>query len=187
MPVTAINPGFILGPRFFKLSESVRQVADFVNRGMPFYFDGGFPVVDAEDVANGALLGMAKGRASERYIVGGDNLTVKQLYDLIAQFTGVRSPGFRAPVPVVRVIATLLEVAGKVTGTRPLMDRNMVDEFAGKWGYQQSTKAAQELGYTWRSASEVVRRTVAWLVDHGFVSERRQRALVLHHSLRGAY
>src|SRR5207249_64122 len=99
LPVMAINPGFILGPRFFKLSESVRQVADFVNRGMPFYFDGGFPVVDVEDVATGALLAMEKGRAGERYIVAGENVSVKGLYDVLGELTGVRSPTLRAPVP----------------------------------------------------------------------------------------
>ncbi|TMA36706.1 MAG: NAD-dependent epimerase/dehydratase family protein, partial [Deltaproteobacteria bacterium] len=167
VPVVAINPGFILGPRFFKLSESVRQVADFVNRGMPFYFDGGFPVVDVEDVAQGAVLGLEKGRAGERYIVAGENVTVKQLYDLIAEFTGMRAPRLRAPVPVVRAIATVLELGGKLTGTRPLMDRNLVDEFAGRYGFMHSAKAERELGYTWRPAREVVRRTVAWLVDRG--------------------
>ena len=187
LPVIAINPGFILGPRFFKLSESVRQVADFVNRGMPFYFDGGFPVVDVEDVAQGAILALERGRAGERYIVGGENITVKQLYELIAELTGMRAPAVRAPVPVVRALATVLELAGTITGTRPLMDRNMVDEFAGRYGFQHSTRAARELGYTWRPAREVVRRTVAWLVDRGFVSERRRRALTLHPSLHGAY
>ena len=187
LPVIAINPGFILGPRFFKLSESVRQVADFVNRGMPFYFDGGFPVVDVEDVAQGAILALERGRAGERYIVGGENITVKQLYELIAEFTGMRAPAVRAPVPVVRALATVLELAGTITGTRPLMDRNMVDEFAGRYGFLHSTRAARELGYTWRPAREVVRRTVAWLVDRGFVSERRRRALTLHPSLHGAY
>src|SRR5207244_6709189 len=116
-PVMAINPCFILGPRFFKLSESVRQVADFVNRGMPFYFDGGFPVVDVEDVAQGAILALEKGRAGERYIVGGENVTVLRLYELIAEFTGMRAPALRAPVPVVRTLATVLELAGKITGT----------------------------------------------------------------------
>jgi len=61
--VTAINPGLILGPRFWKVSESTRQVVDFLNQGMPVYFDGGFGVVDVEDVANGAMLGMNKAAA----------------------------------------------------------------------------------------------------------------------------
>ena len=170
-----------------KLSESVRQVADFVNRGMPFYFDAGFPVVDVEDVAQSAILALEKGRAGEHYVVGGENVTVKQPYDLIAELTGMRAPAMRAPVPAVRTIATVLELAGRLTGTRPLMDRNMVDEFAGRYGFMHSAKAERELGYTWRPARHVVRRTVAWLVDRGFVSARRRQALTSHPSLRGAY
>src|SRR5438445_12207851 len=52
----------------------------------------------------------------------------------------------RAPVPAVRTIATVLELAGRLTGTRPLMDRNMVDEFAGRYGFMHSAKAERELG-----------------------------------------
>ena len=77
-PVTAINPGLILGPRFWKPSESIRQVLDFLNNGVPVYFDGGFGVVDVEDVATGALLAMDKGAIGERYILSGENVTVKQ-------------------------------------------------------------------------------------------------------------
>src|SRR5262249_35553154 len=155
--------------------------------GMPFYFDGGFPVVDVEDVARGALLAMDKGRDGERYVVGGDNVTVKELYELIARCTGLQAPTLRAPVPVVRAIATVPERGGRPPGTRPLMDRSRVDEFAGRYGYQSSAKAAAELGYTWRPAREVVRRTIAWLVDHGFVTERRRRTLALDPSVREAY
>lgn len=187
LPLTAINPGFILGPRFWKLSESVRQVADFLNRGMPAYFDGGFGVVDVEDVAQGALLAMERGRSGERYIVSGDNVTVKQLFDLIAEASGLPAPARKAPVPVIRALATVLELWGRLTGTRPMIDRSQVDEFAGTYAYYDWSKAARELGYTARPARDVARRTVAWLIDHGFVDERRQRLLAPHPSLKGAY
>src|SRR5213076_478350 len=143
LPVTSIHPGFVLGPRFWKPSESVHQVEQFLNHGSPIYFDGGFGVVDVEDVARGAILAMDKGRAGERYLLSGENVTVKGLFD-----------------------------------------RSQVDEFAGKYGYFDSGKAERELGYTYLPARETVRRTIAWLVARGFVSERRQRALRLDPSLR---
>jgi dihydroflavonol-4-reductase len=187
LPITAINPGFILGPRFWKLSESVRQIADFLNRGMPVYFDGGFGVVDVEDVAQGALLAMDKGRDGERYLVSGDNVTVKQLFDLVGEASGLPSPSRKVPVAVMRVLATVLELVGRVTGTRPLIDRSQVDEFAGTYAYYDCAKAQRELGFHARPARDVARRTVAWLIDHGFVDERRQRLLAPHPSLRAAY
>ena len=162
----------------------MRQVADFVNQSVPIYFDGGFGTVDVEDVARGALLAMDKGRDGERYILSGENVTVKRLFDLIAEFTGLRAPTIRVPIPVLRVLALGMELAGKLTGTRPQIDRSQVDEFAGTYGYVDPSKAERELGFTYRSARETVRRTVVWLIDQGFISEKRQRVLTLHPSLR---
>ena len=67
-----------------------------------------------------------------------------------------------------------------------MIDRSQVDEFAGKYAYFSSAKAARELGYTFLSARETVRRTLAWIVERGLVTERRQRLLRLDPSLRGA-
>ena len=184
LPVTSINPGFILGPRFWKPSESVRQVEQFVNHGMPVWFEGGFGVVDVEDVARGAIFAMEKGRAVERYILSGENVTVKGLFDLLAELTGLPAPRVKLPVGVMRVRAAAMEMASKVTGTRPMLDRSQVDEFGGKYAYVDSGKAERELGYTYLPARETVRRTIAWLVARGFVSERRQRVLRLDPSLR---
>jgi dihydroflavonol-4-reductase len=187
LAVTMVNPGLILGPRFYKLSESVRQIADFVNHGAPVYFDGGFGVVDVEDVARGAILAMEKGRAGERYILSGDDVTVKQTFDICAELTGVKSPTLRVPVGILRIMAGTMELVSKLTGSRPLIDRSQVDEFAGKYGYLDSSKAQRELGYEWRSARDTLRRTIAWLVDQGFVTEKRRAALRLHPELQGAY
>src|SRR5438128_4867538 len=109
LAVTSIHPGLILGPRFWKPSESVAQIVQFVNRGAPVYFDGGFSVVDVEDVARGAILAMEKGRSGEKYILAGENVTVKQLFDLMAELTGLTAPAVKLPVGAVRVIAALLE------------------------------------------------------------------------------
>ena len=179
LAVVTVLPGFILGPRFWKLSESVNQVAQFLNDGAPLYFDGGVGVVDVEDIAHGELLAMDKGRPGERYILSGENVTVKQLFDLMADASGLKAPTFRAPLPLLRVLAGGLELAGKLTGKRTVIDRSQVDEFAGRWLYFDSRKADRELGYTYRPARETVGRTVAWLVDRGFVTEKRRHALHL--------
>ncbi|HYR96752.1 MAG TPA: NAD-dependent epimerase/dehydratase family protein [Candidatus Binatus sp.] len=186
LPMTSIHPGLILGPRFWKPSESVAQIVQFVNQGAPVYFDGGFSVVDVDDVARGAILAMDKGRSGERYILAGDNITVKQLFDLMAELTGLKAPSIKLPVPVIRALAAGMELVSKLTGSRPMLDRSQVDEFGGKYAYFDSTKAKRELGYTFLSARETVRRTIAWIVERGMVSERRQRLLQLDPSLRGA-
>jgi len=187
LPLCSTHPGLILGPRFYKLSESVRQVSDFLNHGAPLYFEGGFSVVDVEDVARGSLQAMERGRDGERYILAGDNLTVKELFDLLADLTGLKAPTIKAPVGLVRAIASVMELASRATGKRPMLDRSQVDEFAGKYGYFDSSKAKRELGYTHLSARDTLRRTVAWLIDHGFVAEKRRRAMKLDPSLANAY
>jgi dihydroflavonol-4-reductase len=185
--VTAVNPGLILGPRFWKPSESTRQVLDFLNTGMPVYFDGGFGVVDVEDVATGAVLGMDKGANGERYILSGENVTVKQLFDLVAEAAGIPAPSWKIPVVALRAIATGLEAVSWVTGWRPLLDRNQVDEFAGLYAYLDPGKAERDLGFTWRNARDTARRTVAWAIDRGFVPDGRLAALRPDPSLHGAY
>jgi dihydroflavonol-4-reductase len=176
LPVTAVNPGFILGPRFWKPSESTRQIVDFLNHGMPVYFEGGFGTVDVEDVARGALLAMERGRDGERYIVSGENVRVKALMDLASEYSGVPAPRVKLPLPVFRAVATVLELGGKLTGTRPMIDRAQVDEFGGTWAYYDSSKAERELGYTWRDARETVRRTVEWAYSRRFAAPRRTSA-----------
>jgi len=183
LAMTSIHPGLILGPGFWKPSESVAQIVQFVNQGAPVYFDGGFSVVDVHDVARGAILAMEKGRRSERYILAGDNITVKELFDLMAELTGLRAPSVKLPVPVMRGLAGVMELVSGLTGRRPMIDRSQVDEFGGKWAYFDCAKAKRELGYTHLSARETIRRTLAWIIERGFVPERRRRALQLHPSL----
>jgi dihydroflavonol-4-reductase len=72
-----------------------------------------------------------------------------------------------------------MELVARLTGARPMLDRSQVDEFAGKYAYFSSAKAARELGYTFRPARATLVRTISWLVDRGFVPERRRQALRL--------
>ncbi len=187
LAMSTIHPGLILGPRFFKVSESVKQIADFVNQGAPAYFDGGFDIVDVEDVARCSLLAMEKGGDRERYIASGEHMTIKHAFETLGELTGLKAPSLRLPTPVLRVAAGLMEIGAKVTGGRPMLDRHQVDEFAGKFSYFDSGKAERELGYTYLPARTVLARTVAWLVDRGFVEEKRKAVLQLDPSLKGAY
>jgi hypothetical protein len=93
----------------------------------------------------------------------------------------------KAPVAVVGWIAGAMALGSKLTGSRPMLDRSQVDEFAGHYGYFSSAKAERELGYRYLSARETLARTVAWLIDHGFVAEKRLRLLKRHPSLANAY
>ena len=144
---------------------------------MPIYFDGGFGVVDVEDVATGAVLAMDKGASGERYILSGENMTVKQLFDLVAEAAGVPPRRGTSRWSCCAPSRPGSRPSAGSTGWRPLLDRNQVDEFAGHYGYLDPGKAERELGFTWRNARDTIRRTVAWAIDRGFVADARRASL----------
>jgi hypothetical protein len=109
-----------------------------------------------------------------------------QLFDIMAELTGLRTPSIKLPVGVLRVIAAGMELVSRVTGRRPMIDPSHVDEFGGRYAYFDSSKAVRELGYSFLSAREIVRRTIAWIVERGFVTEQRRRALRLDASVGAA-
>ena len=139
-----------------------------------------------DDVARCSLLAMEKGGDRKRYIASGEHVTIKAAFETLAGLTGLKAPTLRLPTPVLRFAAGLMELGAKLTGSRPMLDRSQVDEFAGKFSYFDSGKAERELGYTYMPARQVLARTVAWLVDRGFVEEKRKAALRLDPSLKGA-
>ncbi len=107
--LVVVLPGFVLGPHFYSLNPSVRQVKSFLDPGMPFYFEGGFSIVDVRDVARGCLLAEELGRNGERYILAGENATTRTLLELLAEITGVPSPRWKASVGFMRLLAAAME------------------------------------------------------------------------------
>lgn len=174
-----VLPGFVLGPHFYSLNPSVLQVKNFIDPGMPLYFEGGFSIVDVRDVARGCLLAEELGRSGERYILAGENATIRTLLELLAQITGLPSPRWKAPVGFVRSLASLIELLARVVPFEPPITRSAVQEFGGCYASFDSSKAQQELGYTFRPKEETIYDTVCWLLETGFVRESRKRKVKL--------
>jgi dihydroflavonol-4-reductase len=158
-----VNPTLVLGPGDYRLTPSNAIVKQAMFKGSPFYYDGGANVVDVEDVATGHLLAEEKGRAGERYILGGDNITIAEMLGTIARLSGHRPPRFRAGRRSGLVAGLLLEMVSKLTGKPPLFTRRHARTYFGRYGYYDVSKAERELGYTHRPYQEVLTRTVAWL------------------------
>jgi hypothetical protein len=112
---------------------------------------------------------------------------VKGLFDILAELTGLKSPTIKLPFPVLRLIAGGMELASKVTGTRPMLDRTRSTSSPASTASSAATKAKRELGYTYLSARDTLRRTVAWLIDAASSPRSGLQALRPHPSLRGAY
>jgi dihydroflavonol-4-reductase len=163
LPLTIVNPTLVLGPGDYRLTPSNAIVKQAVLRGSPFYYEGGANVVDVEDVAAGHLLAEEKGGVGERYILGGDNLTVQEMLGTIAEFAGRTPPRLKAGRGSGLFAGFVLETLSKLTGKPPLFTRRHASTYFGRYGYYDITKARTVLGYTYRPYREVLGRAVEWV------------------------
>src|SRR5438045_3776653 len=120
LDVVVVNPTTPIGERDVKPTPTGRIVVDFLKRKFPAYVDTGLNLVDATECAQGHIQALEKGRAGERYILGGENLTLKQILDRLAAITGLPSP--RVKLPYVFALATGVvdeTVTGRIFGKEP--------------------------------------------------------------------
>jgi dihydroflavonol-4-reductase len=162
LPVVIVNPSTPIGPRDVRPTPTGRMVADAAAGRTPAYVDTGLNIVHVDDVAKGHLLAFAHGRTGERYVLGGENLSLCEILTEIARLTGHRPPRIRLPVAAVLPIAYVSEFFARLTGGRE--PRVTVDGvlLAKKYMYFSSAKAERELGYTHRPIEEALRDAIAW-------------------------
>jgi dihydroflavonol-4-reductase len=172
LEVVVVNPSLLLGPGDVRES-STADVRRFLERSIPAIPRGGMAFVDARDAALGALAALVRGRAGERYLLNGKNLTVAAFFQRLERLTGVRGP--RLPLPASRNLALgvnhLFTRAVKAIGGEPPVDEVSV-EMAQYFWYCSSAKAERELGFVARDAGETLRDTVEDLLARGVVSPR---------------
>ncbi len=161
MPAVIVNPSTPVGPRDIKPTPTGRMIADAAAGRMPAYLDTGLNIVHVDDVANGHLLALLHGRIGERYILGGEDFSMKALLALIASESGRRNPAIRLSEPVLWPVALVSEALARVGGIEPLVTRDHL-RMARKKMFFSSAKAAAELGYTARPAREAIRDAIAW-------------------------
>ncbi len=179
LPAVIVNPATTLGPLNYRPTPANRLVTDFLNGRVHFTFDGGFTVVDVRDVARGMVLAAEKGRIGDRYILGGPQVTVRQLYRQLAQVSGLPAPRLHLPRWAVLMGALGMEGLARVVGRHPPITYRLMKAFVGSYSFHDSGKAAAELGYTWLPLDEILRRAVRWFVDTGLVSASRARRVRL--------
>jgi nucleoside-diphosphate-sugar epimerase len=118
--------------------------------------------VFVEDVVDGHILAMKNGRHGERYILGGDNLSYRDLFQLVRDISGLTHRLYEIPVQVMLGAAWLMELRTRLTGKAPMITRGLVRKFSHHW-IVSSGKAQRELGYEPRSGRAGIRETIAWL------------------------
>ncbi len=164
--IVIVNPAAPVGPGDIKPTPTGKLICDAALGRMPAYVDTGLNIVHVDDVAAGHLLALRRGRSGERYILGGDNLMLRDLVTMIARQAGRAPPRIRLPIGPLMPIAAMMERIAGVTGRAPLMTREML-KMARKTMFFSSAKAQAELGYTSRPAAAAVADALAWYRSHG--------------------
>jgi dihydroflavonol-4-reductase len=166
MPVVIVNPSTPIGPGDIKPTPTGQLVLDAAAGRMPAYVDTGLNIVHVDDVAAGHLLAFHRGRPGERYILGGQDMTLREILFAIAQLTGRKPPRIRLATGVVLPIAYVAEAVARVTGRPGRITLEGV-RMARKRMFFSSDKASRELGYQWRPPTEALRDAIAWLCEQG--------------------
>jgi len=169
-PVVIVNPSTPVGPRDIKPTPTGRMIAEAAVGRMPAFVDTGLNVVHVDDVAAGHLLAWRKGVIGERYVLGGENMSLAQILQEIARICGRKPPSVRIPHAAVMPIAHLAEMWTRLAGgTEPFVTVDGI-KMARKKMYFSSAKAMGELGYQARPAHDAFVDAVAWFRDNGYLS-----------------
>ncbi len=167
LPAVIVNPSTPLGPRDIKPTPTGSIVVDTLNNRMPAYVDTGLNIVHVDDVARGHLLAFEKGKIGERYILGGENLSLQTILGIICELTDKKPPSIKLPHNLILPIAWCMERWADISKKEP---RATVDEIrmSRKHMYFSSDKAVKELGYQFRPAKEAINDAIEWFIKNGY-------------------
>lgn len=167
LPLVIVNPSTPVGPRDVKPTPTGKIIVDFLNRKMPAYLDTGLNLIDVEDCARGHILAADKGQIGDKYILGNENLTLRQIFALLEELTGLPAPRLRLPHTPILLAAYLNEGLSRLTGKEPLIPLAGV-QMAKKFMYFHAHKAVRELGLPQKPAREALARAVEWFRGNGY-------------------
>jgi dihydroflavonol-4-reductase len=166
MSVVIVNPSTPVGPGDIKPTPTGQLVLDAASGRMPAYVDTGLNIVHVDDVAAGHLLAFERGKTGERYILGGEDMTLRTILEQISQLVGRKPPRIRLPYAAVLPIAYAAEAFAKVSGRSGRVTIEGV-RMSRKRMFFSSAKAAADLGYHWRPPLEAFEDAVRWYRERG--------------------
>ncbi len=168
LPVVVVNPAAPVGPRDIKPTPTGKMIRDAAAGRVPAYIDTGLNIVHVDDVAEGHVLALERGRIGERYVLGGENLLLKDILALVANVVGRKPPSIELPEAVVWPAALFMEGLARLTGIPPMMTRDHIKMARHKMFYS-SAKAMNELGYNPRPVRSAIEDAVAWFRANGML------------------
>ena len=175
-PVVVVNPTAPVGPWDVKPTPTGRIVLDFLRRRIPAYLGTGLNLVDVADVTAGHILALEKGRVGERYILGNRNVTLKEMFGMLSQITGLPAPRVRLPYWLV-VGAGYAEqaVSGRLLGREPAIPVEGVLA-SRKPAWVSCQRAVNELGLPQSPVERALKEAAEWFADHGYLDSMRDGA-----------
>jgi dihydroflavonol-4-reductase len=166
--VMVLNPTTPIGASDAKPTPTGRIIVDFLNKRFPAYVDTGLNLVDVDEVARMHIIALDRGTPGERYILGGENLTLKQILDRMSAITGLPSPKMKVPHAVAMAFAFFDEnFTGKLRGKEPRATVEAV-RMGKKMMFASSAKAERELGFQVLPVYPALRAAIDWFVAHGY-------------------
>jgi dihydroflavonol-4-reductase len=165
IPIIIVNPSTPIGPHDYKPTPTGRIIVDFLNRRMPAYVDTGLNLVAVEDCARGHVLAADNGRVGEKYILGGENLTLKEMLQRLSELSGVAAPRLRLPFAIALGFAFGAEAVARTITHRPPRASLTEVQMARKKMFFDSAKARAELGYKTAPINEALNRAIKFFRD----------------------
>ena len=168
LPVVIVNPAAPVGPRDIKPTPTGKMILDAAMKKIPAYLDTGLNVVHVDDVAKGHLQAFHKGKLGERYILGGDNLTFKQILEMISSMCGHKPPKIQLPKKPLYPIGYLFEIFARLFNIKnPMITVDMI-RMAEKRMFFSSEKAKKELNYKCKPAKFALKDAINWFINNGY-------------------
>jgi dihydroflavonol-4-reductase len=168
LPVVLVHPSAPVGPWDSRPTPTGQIIVDYLKGRMPAYLETGLNLIHVRDVAMGHLLAEAKGRVGGKYILGNQNLSLSEIFRMLAEITGIPAPKVRLPYWPILALSYLDEFwATYVSGKPPRMPVAGV-KMAKKFMYFDSGKAVRELGLPQTPVRQALTEAVAWFREHGY-------------------
>jgi dihydroflavonol-4-reductase len=174
LPAVIVNPSTPIGPRDVRPTPTGRIIVEAASGRMPGFVDTGLNLVHVDDVAAGHLAALRQGAIGERYILGGENVSLRTLLADIAHLTGRRAPWLRLPIAAVYPVAVGAELWSRVSGREPFATRDAL-RMARHHMFFNDAKARRDLAYRSRPYREGIADAIAWFRDAGYLADRRSR------------
>jgi|SRR6056297_37834 len=168
LPLVIVNPTLVIGINDIKPTPSGQMIIDVVKKKMPGYIDGGINIIDVEDVAQGHILAVTKGKVGDRYLLGNRNVTVYEYLKLIADIAGVKPPAIKLPYKLALALGHIFELGSYITKKPPVVTASEVRIGKMKEWYDCS-KAINELGLPQTPIETTIKKAINWFKENGYI------------------